>query len=119
MIESINNEKIIKYSKLKVKKYRDDSSLFIVEGKHLVEEAEKHGLVVDKYTLDENVSLPVMKKLSNLDNPNTHLAICRKMEEKDINGNILIIDGIQDPGNMGTIIRSCVAFNIDTIVVAI
>ena len=41
MIESINNEKIIKYSKLKQKKYRDESSLFIVEGKHLVEEAKK------------------------------------------------------------------------------
>ena len=118
MIESVNNEKIINYSKLKQKKYRDETSLFIVEGKHLVEEAKKHNLVVDEYILDENVTLPVMKKLSNLDNPNTHLAICKKMEEKDINGNILIVDGVQDPGNMGTIIRSCVAFNIDTIVVS-
>ena len=118
MIESVNNEKIIKYSKLKTKKYRDETSLFIVEGKHLVEEAKKYDLVIDEYILDENVTLPVMKKLSNLDNPNTHLAICKKKEEKPISGNILIVDGVQDPGNMGTIIRTCVAFNIDTIVVS-
>ena len=118
MIESVNNEKIVNYSKLKQKKYRDETSLFIVEGKHLVEEAEKKGLIVDKYILDENVSLNVMKKLSNLDNVPTHLAICKKMEEQPINGNILIIDGVQDPGNLGTIIRSCVAFNIDTIILS-
>lgn len=118
MIESVNNEKIVDYSKLKQKKYRDETSLFIVEGKHLVEEAEKKGLIVDKFILDENVSLNVMKKLSNLDNVPTHLAVCKKMEEKEISGNILIVDGVQDPGNLGTIIRSCVAFNIDTIILS-
>lgn len=118
MIESVNNEKIVNYSKLKQKKYRDETSLFIVEGKHLVEEAEKKGLIIDKFILDENVSLNVMKKLSNLDNVPTHLAVCKKMEEKEISGNILIVDGVQDPGNLGTIIRSCVAFNIDTIILS-
>ena len=118
MIESPNNEKIINYSKLKQKKYRDESSLFIVEGKHLVEEAKKHDLVVEEFILNENISLPAMKKLSNLDNPNEYLAICKKMEPRDINGNVLIIDGLQDPGNLGTIIRSCVAFNIDTIILS-
>ena len=118
MIESVNNEKIINYSKLKQKKYRDETSLFIVEGKHLVEEAKKNNLVVDEFILDENVSLKVMQKLSNLDNAPTHLAVCKKMQERDINGNVLIVDGVQDPGNLGTIIRSCVAFNIDTIILS-
>jgi len=118
MIESVNNEKIVKYSKLKQKKYRDETSLFIVEGKHLVEEAEKNNLVVDKYVLDENVNASVMKKLSNLDHIPTHLAVCNKMKEKEINGNVLIVDGVQDPGNLGTIIRSCVAFNIDSIILS-
>ena len=118
MIESVNNEKIVKYAKLKQKKYRDETSLFIVEGKHLVEEAEKRGSIVDKYILDENVSLNVMKKLSSLDNVPTHLAICKKIEPRDIQGNVLIVDGVQDPGNLGTIIRSCVAFNIDTIILS-
>ena len=118
MIESVNNEKIVNYSKLKQKKYRDETSLFIVEGKHLVEEAKKNNLVVDEYILDENVSLNVMKKLSNLDNAPTHLAVCKKMTPRDIQGNVLILDGVQDPGNLGTIIRSCVAFNIDTIILS-
>ena len=118
MIESVNNEKIVKYAKLKQKKYRDETSLFIVEGKHLVEEAEKNNLIVDKFVLDENVNLSVMSKLSNLDNAPTHLAVCHKIEPKEINGNVLIVDGVQDPGNLGTIIRSCVAFNIDTIILS-
>ena len=118
MIESINNEKIIKYSKLKQKKYRDESSLFIVEGKHLVEEAKKHDLVVEEFILNENISEAAMKKLSNLDNPNEYLAIVKKIESRDIKGNVLIVDGIQDPGNLGTIIRSSVAFNIDTIILS-
>ena len=118
MIESVNNEKIVNYSKLKQKKYRDETSLFIVEGKHLVEEAKKNDLVVDEYILDENVSLNVMKKLSSLDNVPTHLAVCKKMIPRGIQGNVLILDGVQDPGNLGTIIRSCVAFNIDTIILS-
>ncbi len=118
MIESANNEKIIKYSKLKQKKYRNESSLFIVEGKHLVEEAKKHNLVVEEFILDENISLNAMKKLSSLDNPPTNLAIVKKIEEREINGNVLIVDGVQDPGNMGTIIRSACAFNIDTIILS-
>ena len=118
MIESINNEKIIKYSKLKQKKYRDESSLFIVEGKHLVEEAKKHDLVVEEFILNENISESAMKKLSNLDNPNEYLAIVKKIKSRDIKGNVLIVDGIQDPGNLGTIIRSSVAFNIDTIILS-
>ena len=39
MIESVNNEKIKRYSKLNEKKYRDKENMFIVEGEHLVEEA--------------------------------------------------------------------------------
>ena len=59
-----------------------------------------------------------MKKLSSLNTPPQVLAICKKLEEKEINGNILILDNLQDPGNLGTIIRSAVAFNIDTIIVS-
>jgi TrmH family RNA methyltransferase len=119
MIESVNNEKIVNYSKLKQKKYRDESSLFIVEGKHLVEEAKKNNLCVEEFILGENINEKAMRKLSNLDNVPTHLAVCKKMEEKEIHGNVLILDGVQDPGNLGTIIRSSVAFNIDTIILSL
>lgn len=121
MIESVNNSKIKEYSKLQSKKYRDETGLFIVEGTHLVEEALKKTQAVEIYSLDESytqVSESVMKKLSSLNTPPQVLAICRKLEEKEINGNILILDNLQDPGNLGTIIRSAVAFNIDTIIVS-
>ena len=42
----------------------------------------------------------------------------KKKEEKEINGNVLVLDGLQDPGNLGTIIRSAVAFNVDTIILS-
>ena len=121
MIESVNNSKIKEYSKLQSKKYRDETGLFIVEGTHLVEEALKKTQAVEIYSLDESytqVSESVMKKLSSLNTPPQVLAICKKLEEKEINGNILILDNLQDPGNLGTIIRSAVAFNIDTIIVS-
>ena len=123
MIESVNNERVIKYSKLNNKKYRDQEGLFIVEGDHLVEEASKYAEVVEIFTTGDytnatKVSVPVMKKISGLDNPPKVLAIVKKLEEKSINGNVIILDDIQDPGNLGTIIRSAVAFNIDTIILS-
>lgn len=120
MIESVNNEKIKYYSKLNTKKYRDSEGLFIVEGEHLVLEAEKLGIVKEIFSLNGEkgikVTEAVMGKLSNLSSIPNILAICKKIEEKEINGNILLLDNIQDPGNLGTIIRSAVAFGIDTIV---
>lgn len=121
MIESVNNEKIKKYSKLNEKKYRDKENMFIVEGEHLVEEALEKGIVIDIFSLEEKenstrVSIEVMKKLSNLSNPPKILAVVKKIEERKINGNVLVLDDIQDPGNLGTIIRSAVSFGIDTIV---
>lgn len=120
MIESVNNEKIKNYAKLNTKKYRDEMGLFIVEGEHLVLEAEKNNLLVEVFSLDGSmgtqVTTSVMKKLSNLANVPNVLGIAKIKTNTEINGNILILDNIQDPGNLGTIIRSAVAFGIDTIV---
>ena len=121
MIESLSNERIKEYTKLNQKKYRDDTNMFIIEGTHLVEEAFKNNIVIDAYSLDnkyQQVSIEVMKKLSNLDTPPKYLAVCKKIEEKEINGNVLVLDGVQDPGNLGTIIRSSIAFNVDTIILS-
>lgn len=120
MIESVNNVNIKEYAKLNDKKYRDKTGLFIIEGEHLVREAELTGVLVDAYSLDGSigiqVSIPVMKKLSNLTNIPNVIGIAKKKEIKEVKGNILMLDTIQDPGNLGTIIRSAVAFGIDTIV---
>ncbi|MCX4248247.1 MAG: RNA methyltransferase [Bacilli bacterium] len=120
MIESINNEKIKRYAKLNLKKYRDLEGLFIVEGEHLVEEAKGVGILVDVFSLDGSigtkVSEAVMRKLSSLNSLPKVLGIAKKLNDIKVSGNILVLDGIQDPGNLGTIIRSAVAFDIDTIV---
>lgn len=126
MIESISNEKIKRYSKLLQKKYRDETGLYIVSTDHLVKEALKQNIVQDIFLLDgyDNrygnvtyVTEPVMRKLTNLKNLPSVVAIVKKRDSKDIKGNVIMLDGLQDPGNVGTIIRSAVAFNFDTIIV--
>ena len=125
MITSINNERNKEISKLNNKKYRKEKGLFIVEGEHLVEEAYKHNLLVEVYSLNETsyensyiVTESVMKKISNLDSIPNIIGICKIKKEEEIGNRILILDNIQDPGNLGTIIRSAVAFNVSTIVLS-
>lgn len=126
MIESINNEKIKKYTKLLQKKYRDETGLYIVSTDHLVKEALKKDIVLEIFLLNsaENiygkvtyVTEPVMRKLTNLKTLPNVVAIVKKEEKETIQGNVIMLDGLQDPGNVGTIIRSAVAFNFDTVIV--
>ena len=126
MIESVNNEKIKKYSKLLNKKYRDEMRLYLISTDHLVKEAIKKDIIVEIFLLEGNenkygnvtyVTKSVMRKLSNLTTLPNVVAVVKKENEKEIKGNVILLDGLQDPGNVGTIIRSAVAFNIDTIIV--
>ena len=125
---SIENKKIKELKKLNTKKYRDLNNLFIVEGEHLVLEAYKNG-VLKELILEENTKLNlnvetnyatynVLKYISSLDTPNKIIGICEKLNKNLVGNRVLILDDIQDPGNLGTIIRSAVAFNIDTIVLS-
>ena len=125
MINSINNEKIKKYSKLLQKKYRDETNTYLVSTDHLVREAIKNEIAIEVFLLEgcnnsygpvEIVTEPVMRKLTNLKTLPNVVAVVKKKEEKCINGNVILLDSLQDPGNVGTIIRSAVAFGIDTIV---
>ena len=125
LITSVNNEKIRELSKLQIKKYRDIQNKFLVEGDHLVNEAYKSGYLLEVFVLDENkydfnnvdkitVTPEVMKKLSEQETTPDIIGVCTYINNtlSDSN-NLLILDGIQDPGNLGTIIRSAVAFNFD------
>lgn len=129
LITSLTNEKIKKYGKLnRSKKFRDEEGLFLVEGMHLVLEAYKKGMV-QEVILEQDMTLPldiekvyvtkeILSKISNCISPPQIMALCKK-EECKIEGNkLLLLDGIQDPGNLGTIIRSAVAFGIDTILLS-
>ncbi len=129
LITSVNNEHIKELIKLKDKKYRDEAGVFLVDTKHLAMEASKAGLLQELilhkdevYPIDTNivyVSNEVLKKISQTHTPSKVMALVKKKEESPIIGEkVLILDNIQDPGNLGTIIRSAVAFNIDTIVLS-
>lgn len=126
VITSSDNEKIKYYRKLQEKKYRKLYSNFLIEGEHLILEAFKKNLIeelilVDDYPLDVKkvfVSKGLMKKISTLENPPNIMAMCKINEDKLEGNRFLILDNIQDPGNLGSIIRSAAAFNIDTIVLS-
>lgn len=128
LITSVDNKKVKNIKKLNKKKYRDEFSEFMIEGEHLVLEAYKNGILKElileegtDFNLNVNttyVTSNVLNYISELSNPPKIIGICTKLQEKEIGNKILILDGVQDPGNLGTIIRSCVAFNIDTIVLS-
>ena len=124
---STNNEFIKSIKKLNEKKYRDNTNTFLVEGEHLVLEAIKNNLVKylivrDDYNFDYDnkiiVTDKVLKYISNLNTPSGIMAVCNKPNSKKLGSRIIVLDNIQDPGNLGTIIRSSVAFNFDTIVIS-
>lgn len=129
MITSVNNERIKELAKLKDKKYRDKTNIFLVETFHLVEEAFKNDLLEEvfvlegyDFTLEVTVNIvteTIMKKLSSTDTIPEIVGVVRKKENDKIIGNrVLVLDRIQDPGNLGTLIRSAVAFNVDTIILS-
>ena len=127
LITSLDNDKIKKYVRLKEKKYRDQENQFIVEGMHLVLEAYRKGIIVELILEQDEVcmldspkvyvSKEIIKKISTLETPVNIMALCNKITPKtDIGSHLLLLDKIQDPGNLGTIIRSSKAFGVDTVV---
>ncbi len=128
LYSSINNDKIKNLKKLNIKKYRDSNGLFLVDGEHLVLEAYNSGYLEELILLDGStfkldvktsyVTLDVMKYISCLDNPNGIMGVCKKKNNVLSGDKVVILDDIQDPGNLGTIIRSSVAFNVDTLVLS-
>lgn len=129
LITSLDNEKVKNYVKLKTKKYRDQTGLFLVEGEHLVLEAYRAGCL-EEIVLEQDSVFPVpfnnviyvpeliLKKISDLETPPYVMGLCKKMPYKEIGSRILLLDGVQDPGNLGTILRSSKAFDIDTVILS-
>ena len=127
LITSLDNDKIKKLIKLKEKKYRDQYNEFIVEGEHLVIEAYRSNLLEEDFIEQDEVTLlncdityvtkEIIDKLTQLETPTHIIGLCKKKKEDNNLGNkLLLLDRIQDPGNLGTIIRSSKAFGIDTVV---
>ena len=126
IINSLNNFRVSQWVKLKDKAHRDKQKLFIAEGYHLALEASKTNHLREIITTEPNkpfdvpayqVTYDVMERLSSLATPTKMLGICRQKEEADYGDSVLLVDQIHHPGNLGTIIRNAVAFNVDTIVI--
>ena len=128
MITSLQNERVKNWAKLKEKKYRDETGQYLIEGDHLLKEALKANVVLEILSLEpvEDKTVPsflvtkeILKYLSCQVTPPSVIAVCKKKKEQEITGAVLILDGLQDPGNLGTLIRSAVAFNIETIIASL
>ena len=131
LITSLDNKKVKLYTSLNETKNRNINKLFLVMGEHLVKEAISVNnlvdiIVLENYELDFDIPMEItyvtesiMKKLTRMPSIPKIIGVCKIIDNKDIKGNrVLVLDNIQDPGNLGTIIRSSVAFNIDTIVLS-
>ena len=127
MITSISNEKIKEIKLLKNNKNILKEKKFIIEGEHLIIEAFKAGLLLETFSLDEKdygvkntvVSINVMESISFLNTASSVIGICKLEDnESNLKDKIIILDGIQDPGNLGTIIRSANAFGFNDIVLS-
>lgn len=128
MITSISNKTIKSLMKLKQQKYRKEQQAYLVEGDHLVEEARKANRILCLIATKEIecqekliiVSKEVMEKLSFTKTPQPIMAKCKMDDYQDlISANrYLLLDGLQDPGNIGTLIRSALAFGIDQVILS-
>lgn len=132
MIQSVNNDYIKQLSKLKQKKYREEKRQFLAEGEHLVEEAIRNDLAIEIFCLDETkvpdtkakitlVSKPVLEKLTFSKTPQSMVALCAyKKASIDFTKakRLFLLDGLQDPGNIGTIIRTSLAFGFDGVILS-
>lgn len=131
-ILSKNNQKIKDACALKLKKVRTEKHLFLMEGIKNFDMALKYGKVKQVFT---TIGLPkikqdieayrvnneVLRKLANSDNPEGIVFVCEQLEprkdKKDYH-KIVYLDQINDPGNLGTILRTAVAFNYDAVILS-
>ena len=113
-----------------VRKYRYANRAFLADGSKLVEEAIRWGLTPEAILTREGVPFPVpegvrhiiisdrlMKDVSRMDTPQGVMAVCPMPEQRapELVPGCLILDGIQDPGNLGTILRTADAFDLPVV----
>ncbi|WAA11634.1 TrmH family RNA methyltransferase [Fervidibacillus halotolerans] len=134
LIQSPKNEKVKQWKKLLTKKGRDQANRYLVEGDHLVQEALLAGAVEEliitetsmtKYTETsfgsvgiQMISDPIGKILSETETTQGIFAVCKKKIDTKVSGiRFLLIDAVQDPGNLGTMIRTADASGIDAVII--
>jgi len=130
-ITSVNNDLVKETAKLLKNKYRDESGLFLIEGEKGVNEALLAGLKIEYIFVLENESLfsgenvietteAVLSKISDAKSAPKVVAVAKqpKVDLKKLASlnKIVLLEGIKDAGNLGTILRTATAFGVDGIV---
>ncbi|QCT75129.1 TrmH family RNA methyltransferase [Macrococcoides canis] len=135
IIESVQNQKIKQIAKLHNRKDRKKMKQFLIEGEHLVEEAVNSQVdiemiltvnpeklteaMVDGSKQQYEITFKVAEKLSQTESPQGIYAVCNMEDMHDIVMNrVIYLDRIQDPGNVGTIIRTADAAGFDAVIIA-
>lgn len=134
-IQSVKNPQVKQWKKLLTKKERDKTGTFMIEGFHLIEEALRDRKQVLEIIVSEQVVIPsrldigsvpvtsiteeISNELSDTEAPQGIYAICRQRDHQLSAAvkTFLFIDAVQDPGNLGTMIRTADAAGIDAVVV--
>ena len=127
IITSVNNELIKETAKLLRSKYRDETGLFLIEGEKGINEALDANLeIVHIFSVEGFENLPqrievneaVLSKISDAKTPPKAVAVAKQLspEWSDDHKQVILLEGIKDPGNLGTILRTAAAFNIDAVV---
>ena len=131
-ILSKNNQKIKDACALRLKKVRQEKGLFLMEGIKNLDMALKFGVVKQIFTkiglpkLNQDIECykvndEVLRKLANSENPEGIVFVCEQLKprkDKASYRKIVYLDNINDPGNLGTILRTAVAFNYDAVILS-
>jgi TrmH family RNA methyltransferase len=121
----LSNQKIKFIRSLSLKKNRVENQLFIVEGEKNVDEfirseyeIESLYSTTDSYANSIKISNKELERISHLNTPNKVLALVKipKYGIKTFGNLVIALDKIQDPGNLGTIIRLCDWFGVKEII---
>lgn len=126
-IKSLTNSKVKTWMKYHSKKHRDSDGKFLIEGEHLIQEALKVDcieIILVRLGISHSFSHPqivyvsdeVMQKLSKNVSLVDCIAVCHKMKYETLpQSRVILLDDVQDPGNVGTIIRTAHSFGFDTV----
>ena len=115
-MNKISKSQVKLVKSLQQKKYRDELGLFVAEGEKCVEELRKGFELVHFYRKGDNATRVEVEQMSGLRTPQGVIGVFKKASNRsdysDASALILALDGIQDPGNLGTIIRTCDWFGV-------